>query len=523
MKTPLRVLIVEDREDDAILVAHTLEHEGYELTWERVDTREAMNEALDGQEWDGIIADYTMPQFNGLDALNVVAERGLDLPFIIVSGTIGEEIAVETMRAGAHDYVMKDNMTRLGAAVRRELQEASNRHKRRWAEAEVEMLARFPAEDPNPVLRVAKDGTILYANKASSVLLDAWDCHIGQRLPEYWRAAVSDALSDHATQEVEVELNSHTLAITVVPVPKPGYVNLYGRDITAHKRAIRAEQELMAVREIEAKNAELERLNEKLEETMADLLASQRRLMQSEKLAALGRLVAGVGHELNNPIMGILNYVQYCLAHTEQEDPRHPRLTKALRELKRCKRIISALGSYSHGSGDVDRRESEQANCRTLITETVELIAAELRRLNVKINVNTPADLPAIWTDPSAVRQILLNLLTNARDAVAGRERKEITLTASAENGWVAISVADTGGGMSEEVLNRVFDPFFTTKPVGEGTGLGMSVSQNLAKMLGAHIEVETQVDEGTVATVHLPVDRRVAAEVNQATGTEGR
>jgi len=171
----------------------------------------------------------------------------------------------------------------------------------------------------------------------------------------------------------------------------------------------------------------------------------------------------------------------------------------------------------------VDAPTSEQADCRTLITETVELIAAELRRLNVRINVNTPADLPGIWTDPGAVRQILLNLLTNARDAVARCERKEITVTANAKDGWVAISVADTGCGMSEEVTNRVFDPFFTTKPVGEGTGLGMSVSQNLAKRLGAHIEVESQVDEGTVVTVHLPVDRRVAAEVNQATGTEGR
>jgi len=198
-------------------------------------------------------------------------------------------------------------------------------------------------------------------------------------------------------------------------------------------------------------------------------------------------------------------------------------LTKAVRELERCKRIISALGSYSRGSGGEGRSGSEQADCRTLIAETLELIDAELRRLNVKITVNAPDDLPAIWTEGGVLRQILLNLLTNARDAVAGRERKEITVTASAEEDWVAISVADTGCGMSEEVMNRLFDPFFTTKPVGEGTGLGMSVSQNLAKMLGARIEVESQADEGTVVTVHLPVDRRVAAEVNQATGTEGR
>ncbi len=125
MKTPLRVLIVEDNEDDAMLIARTLEQEGYDLTWERVDTPEAMSEALDSQEWDSVISDYVMPQFSGLDALNLFQDRGLDMPFIIVSGTIGEDIAVEAMRAGAHDYVMKGNLVRLGVAVRRELQEAS--------------------------------------------------------------------------------------------------------------------------------------------------------------------------------------------------------------------------------------------------------------------------------------------------------------------------------------------------------------------------------------------------------------
>ncbi len=290
-----------------------------------------------------------------------------------------------------------------------------------------------------------------------------------------------------------------------------------------HERAVRGEEQLKAAREIEAKNVELERLNRKLKVTMKDLLASQRRLLQSEKLAALGRLVAGVGHELNNPIMGITNYVQYCLEHTNQDDPRYPRLAKAGGELERCARIVNSLLSYSHGSADVEASTSAQADCHTLITETIELLAAELGRLKIKITVDAPRDLPAIWTDPSLVRQILLNLLTNARDAVAGRAHKEITVTADAEDGWVAISVADTGCGMSEEVINRVFDPFFTTKPVGEGTGLGMSVSQNVANRIGAHIEVQSQVDEGTVVTVHLPVDRRAAAGVNQATGTEGR
>ncbi len=106
--------------------------------------------------------------------------------------------------------------------------------------------------------------------------------------------------------------------------------------VEEHERVVRGEEQLKAARQIEAKNVELESLNKKLKETMADSLVAQRRLMQSEKLAALGSLVAGVGHELNNPIMGILNYVEYCADHTDEDDPRHSRLTKAVRELERC-------------------------------------------------------------------------------------------------------------------------------------------------------------------------------------------
>src|ERR1039457_2906873 len=114
MGTPPRVLIVEDSEDDAMLVLRERRANDYAPSWERVDTSEDMIRALDSQEWDLVIADYTVPGFSGLQALKLVRERGLDLPFIVVSGAMGEETAVEVMRAGANDYVMKDNRARLG-------------------------------------------------------------------------------------------------------------------------------------------------------------------------------------------------------------------------------------------------------------------------------------------------------------------------------------------------------------------------------------------------------------------------
>ncbi len=140
MSIPLRVLIVEDSEDDAILITRELRRNGYDPVFERVDRPEAFSAALARQTWDVIIADYFMPHFDGLTALKLLQKSGLDLPFIIVSGAIGEDIAVAAMKAGAHDYVMKDKLARLVPAVRRELREAKVRLARRQVEEEREKL-----------------------------------------------------------------------------------------------------------------------------------------------------------------------------------------------------------------------------------------------------------------------------------------------------------------------------------------------------------------------------------------------
>jgi diguanylate cyclase (GGDEF)-like protein len=139
--TPLTLLLIEDSEDDALLVARTLTHAGYDIEATRVETAEALVQALESRDWDIAIADYTMPAFNGIRALALVRERAPDLPFIFVSGTIGEDVAVAAMRTGAHDYIMKGNLTRLPPAVERELREANVRRERTRANERVAYLA----------------------------------------------------------------------------------------------------------------------------------------------------------------------------------------------------------------------------------------------------------------------------------------------------------------------------------------------------------------------------------------------
>jgi signal transduction histidine kinase len=140
MGTPLRVLVVEDSEDDALLLLRELKRGGYDTTWERVDTPDAMEAALDRQTWDIVISDYAMPLFSMPAALKMVQDRGLDVPFVIVSGAIGEEAAVAAMRAGARDYVMKGNLARLIPVIERELKESEMRGERRRMEEETQKM-----------------------------------------------------------------------------------------------------------------------------------------------------------------------------------------------------------------------------------------------------------------------------------------------------------------------------------------------------------------------------------------------
>src|SRR2546425_1177722 len=134
MSKPLRILVVEDSENDTLLLLRELRRGGYDPTFERVDTPVAMSAALDRESWDIVVADFSMPQFNALAALELLKKKAIDLPFIIVSGTIGEEVAVQAMKNGAQDYIMKGKLARLVPAIERELREAVERRERKRAE-----------------------------------------------------------------------------------------------------------------------------------------------------------------------------------------------------------------------------------------------------------------------------------------------------------------------------------------------------------------------------------------------------
>lgn len=256
MSTPLRVLIVEDSEDDALLLVRELRRGGYEPAYERVDTPETMSAALDRQTWDIIIADYVMPRFSGPDALKLMQKKGIDLPFIIVSGKIGEDIAVEAMKAGAHDYVTKQNLARLIPAIDRELREAEVRRDRRRAEdalRESEERYRSLVELSPDAIGIQSEGRVAFINNAGAALLGATSPEelIGRPIldfvhPDYQEIAmervrrmVEEREMVPLTEEKFVRLDGTIIDVEVVASfivyqDKPGVMVVF-RDITERK------------------------------------------------------------------------------------------------------------------------------------------------------------------------------------------------------------------------------------------------------------------------------------------------
>ncbi len=258
---PLKILIVEDSENDAALLEIELQRAGYETVCQRVETAEDMGAALQGQRWDLVIADYVMPHFNGLAALALVKDMGLDLPFIVVSGHITDDTAVAAMKAGAHDYVMKDNLARLGPAVQRELREAEVRHQRRRSEdrlrAEHAFREAIENSVPSGIAVVDLEGTQTYVNPAFCAMVGWREAElVGAKPPfAYWPReeveSITDALGkvsqgDSPASGLELRYcrrNGERIDVLLQVTPlKDSFGNITGwvasaSDITARKRA----------------------------------------------------------------------------------------------------------------------------------------------------------------------------------------------------------------------------------------------------------------------------------------------
>src|SRR6266849_434305 len=257
---------------------------------------------------------------------------------------------------------------------------------------------------------------------------------------------------------------------------------------------------------------ELQRQNEALEEQVRD---RTQQLLQSEKLAAMGSLLAGVAHELNNPLSVVLGQAALLL-QTAEEGPMAARAGKITKAAERCARIVKNFLALARQQP----MERQAVSLNRVVEEAVELLAYPLRVDSVETALELAPDLPDIWADPHQLHQVVVNLVSNAHQAMHAIETSRriiLTTRLDAASGRVQLEVADTGPGIPEDVQRRIFEPFFTTKPVGQGTGLGLSLCQGIVERHGGAIRVASRPDHGASFFVELPIDLRQPERVETA------
>lgn len=258
--------------------------------------------------------------------------------------------------------------------------------------------------------------------------------------------------------------------------------------------------------QLRADRAALQDRLEDLERTTAELTSAQEQLMRSARLAAVGRLSAGVAHEIGNPlaaIRGLLDLLQMGDLDPEEE---REFIGRIQRETERIHRTIRDLLDFSRSEpADRDRIESS-ADLAEVVSDTVKLLDRQNRFREIELALALDHDLPRVRGDEERLRQLLLNLLFNAADALGGKGRVEVRATNG--GGVVQLTVEDDGPGIDREILNQIFDPFVTTKPAGQGTGLGLAVCHTIVERLGGSISAANREQGGAVFEVRLPAAR---------------
>jgi PAS domain S-box-containing protein len=537
MKPLLRILMVEDSENDALMAMRHIEKGNYRIEHEIVQTAGKMEEALKGKTWDIILCDYQMPRFTGFEALEILKRSGLDIPLIIISGTIGEEIAVECMRAGADDYLMKGKLTRLLPAIERELREAENRAERKRLELEQkksESELRFRNTLLSTQQEVSIDG-ILVVDEAGKMLsfnrnfIDMWGIPpeaIDSECDERAMRSVTDKLVEpeeylrkvaylnerkRETSRDEIALkDGRTFDRYSAPMIGPED-NYYGRvwffrDITERKKA---EEE---IKRTESKRFELER-----------------ELIHSQKMESLGTLASGIAHDFNNILAIISGYSELgerkSLTH-------HPEFMKYFEAITLASRrgalLVSQLLTFARKTETVFR----SVDVGALISELA-MFFGETFPKTIAISTELEEGIPSIIADATQLHQVFMNLCVNARDAmpsggsitIAARVLEKAAVEReypkAAAQRYLAISVSDTGNGMDEGTKRKIFEPFFTTKEPGKGTGLGLALVHSIVENHHGMIDVESEPGRGTAFHLYLPIEEPALGYAGPAEGAQ--
>jgi two-component system NtrC family sensor kinase len=230
----------------------------------------------------------------------------------------------------------------------------------------------------------------------------------------------------------------------------------------------------------------------------------QAHIIQSEKLASLGKLAAGVAHEINNPLGGILLYSHLLLEDTEKSSTQYQNLQKIVKETSRCKDIVKGLLEFARPK----ELEMSPLSVSDIVDKALSFMETQALFQNIHIEKKYSASLPKIVADGAQLQQVFFNIVHNAAEAMQGSGSLTISTAISEDKKYIDIKFVDTGPGIDEEDKKRLFEPFFTTKEVGKGTGLGLAISYSIIRKHDGAIEAYSQIGKGSTFVVKLPIMR---------------
>jgi PAS domain S-box-containing protein len=498
--TPLRLLLVEDNDHDETLVLEELRRSGFAPEVTRVETAQQFVRALNSGPWDLIISDHSLPNFTGFDALSLFRHTTRDIPFLLVSGTVGEDVAVGAMKAGAQDYLLKDNLARLGPAVERELREARIREERRRAEhalKESEQRYRLLVENSNDlVTELDLSDKIHYASPNHAALT-------GFSPPELAGRSFFDRTHSDDAPQLRARLQSREALGAYRYQRKDGAWRWFESSGRAFVTDAAQEHRVVVTRDI------TERI-----EAEATRKALEGQLRQAQKMEAMGMLAGGIAHDFNNILTGIIGNVELAGLDLPEEHPSRAFLADAFAASNRARDLVSRILLFSR------RREQQRSvlSLGSVIKEALRLLRASLPA-TIEFHTEIDENGHRVLCDPTQIHQVLMNLATNAAHAMRERggvlsvRMRPVTVEAAlaaahpqlASNAAVCLSIGDTGCGMDATTRQRIFEPFFTTKSAGEGTGLGLAVVHGIMESHDGAITVESEVGRGTVFHLYFP------------------